>query len=114
MTHTITIFDNQANPKYGAKFNGSIEVTDTYETIGYMDFLHPSVYFKKLSDIEKQHQLDLVCAAEKEDADVYLSAVKSPIDKLPIEGAMAMLIVKGEGIFTVDVKLMHIPAHSDH
>lgn len=105
MTHTVTIFDNQAKPKYGAKFNGSIEDTDTYETIGYLDFLHPSAFYKKLSDAEKKVQLDLVCAAEKEDAPVYLSTVKSPVDRLPIENAMAVLIVKGEGLFSVIVKL---------
>ena len=105
MTQTITIFDNQANPKFGAKFNGSIEDTDTYETIGYLDFLTPSAFFKKLDDAEKAKLLDLVYAAENDDLPIYLSLVKSPLDKSCLPNSLAMLTVKEQGIFTVSAKL---------
>ena len=59
MTKTITVFDNQAKPKYGAKFNGSIEETDTYETIGYLDFLSPAAYYKRLDETEKERKFSI-------------------------------------------------------
>jgi hypothetical protein len=34
-----------------------------------------------------------------------LGAIQSPVGRLPIENAMAVLIVKGEGLFSVIVKL---------
>jgi hypothetical protein len=105
MTKTISIFDNQEKPKYGAKFNGSIEDTDTYETIGYLDFLHPDTYFKKLNDTEKPQAFELVTAALKNDYPAYLSFVKDPNRKMPLANALGILEDRGQGVFTVNVKL---------
>lgn len=105
MNKTITIFDNRSNPKFGAKFNGSIEDSQTYEVVGYLDFLSPTLFIKKLDPEEKAKLLDLLVWAEKSEFPTYFSQLKNPITKEPRKNAFAVLQDQGGSVMTVTTSM---------
>jgi hypothetical protein len=73
--------------------------------IGYLDFLAPAAYYNGLEESQKEIVTDFVVAAETDKLTTYISAIKDPNAKAPLDNALAILQERGGDIFTVSVKL---------
>lgn len=101
MSKTITVFDHRKSPRFGAKFSGSIENTDSRDTIGYLDFLTPSQFLKKADDDLKKWAENYAVFAEKSDITTYISGIKDPATKAFSEQSLVLLQAYGDDVIVV-------------